>query len=281
MVSDLAMDLLMEIGVLSFVLPVGVLLAWRIRTHKSFKPAIAGVLTFLFFLFLFKRIPDTIFLSMKNPVSTVLNANGFLAGLYLGLAAAVFEETGRYLVFKYVLNKDTERFTAITYGIGHGGLEWILTLGITDLSYFTFATIYNDHADKITDKSFLELIKTLTVENLILDGFKQIFFFGIQICLSVMILEAYRNEAERKRYFLIALVTHFLAYLPIALYSGNMIGNRLATVFLAAITVFSVLYAKEIYQGIKKNDEKTDHKEKKKEEEEKKKGFAYAAKKLK
>jgi uncharacterized membrane protein YhfC len=41
------------------------------------------------------------------------------------LLAGLFEETGRFIAFKFLLKKRTDRKTAISYGIGHGGFEAI------------------------------------------------------------------------------------------------------------------------------------------------------------
>ena len=43
----------------------------------------------------------------------------------------MFEETGRFCAFKLVLRGQRERITALSYGIGHGGGEAFLLLGMT------------------------------------------------------------------------------------------------------------------------------------------------------
>jgi len=54
-------------------------------------------------------------------------ANLWVLAIFLGLSAGVFEETSRYLVFRFWLT-DRERTwkTAVTLGAGHGGCEAIL-----------------------------------------------------------------------------------------------------------------------------------------------------------
>ena len=49
--------------------------------------------------------------------------------LYGGLMAGVFEETGRYVSFKWFLKKETRIQDGLSYGIGHGGIEAMLIVG--------------------------------------------------------------------------------------------------------------------------------------------------------
>ena len=66
-----------------------------------------------------------------HAVSRFLNANPVLLALVAGLFPGLFEETGRLVAFNTVLKKRKNRETSISYGIGHGGFEVILILGIT------------------------------------------------------------------------------------------------------------------------------------------------------
>jgi uncharacterized membrane protein YhfC len=59
------------------------------------------------------------------------------------LLAGVFEETGRFLAFKFLLRKRTKRETAISYGIGHGGFEVIFLLVFSGIQYLTYISLIN------------------------------------------------------------------------------------------------------------------------------------------
>ena len=54
-----------------------------------------------------------------------------LYALYGGLAAGLFEETGRLLAFRFILKPHTARITALSYGIGHGGIEAFWVMGLS------------------------------------------------------------------------------------------------------------------------------------------------------
>ena len=59
------------------------------------------------------------------------------------LLAGVFEEVGRYLAFRFLLKRYTNRRDAVTYGIGHGGIEAILVLGLTAINNIAIAQLVN------------------------------------------------------------------------------------------------------------------------------------------
>jgi uncharacterized membrane protein YhfC len=54
-----------------------------------------------------------------------------IVAILYGLSAGVFEETARYLVYRFWLKKDAERTwrSALIFGTGHGGIEAII-LGV-------------------------------------------------------------------------------------------------------------------------------------------------------
>ena len=53
-------------------------------------------------------------------------------GIAVGLSAGIFEETARYLSFRFWLNKEPNAMIPIKYAVGHGGIEAFL-LGILAL----------------------------------------------------------------------------------------------------------------------------------------------------
>ncbi|MBQ1862229.1 MAG: YhfC family intramembrane metalloprotease, partial [Clostridia bacterium] len=79
----------------------------------------------------------------EHAVSRFLSANPLLLALVTALFPGVFEETGRLIAFKTVLRKRRNRETAISYGIGHGGFEVILILGLTYIQYIAYAVMIN------------------------------------------------------------------------------------------------------------------------------------------
>lgn len=50
-----------------------------------------------------------------------------ILGLAVGLSAGAFEEVTRYLIFRYWLRREQGAFLPWNYGIGHGGIEALVT----------------------------------------------------------------------------------------------------------------------------------------------------------
>lgn len=65
-----------------------------------------------------------------------MSDNALLLAVYGGLMAGIFEETGRFVAFKTVLKKYRGNdLNALQYGAGHGGIEAVLTVTVSYISY--------------------------------------------------------------------------------------------------------------------------------------------------
>lgn len=135
--------------VLWVAVPVAVAIIWKVKKKEPFTTILIGAATFLLFaLILEKPIQNVLAFptAMGLPdhaVSRFLSANPILLALVSGLFPGVFEETGRLVAFKTILRKRKNRETSISYGIGHGGFEVILILGITYIQYIAYAVMIN------------------------------------------------------------------------------------------------------------------------------------------
>ena len=135
--------------VIGIAVPVLIAIIWKIKKKEPVSTILIGAATFfVFVLILEKPIQNVLAFPTAmglpdNPVSVFLNANTLLLALVASLFPGVFEETGRFVAFKILLKKRRNRETAISYGIGHGGVEAILILGLTYIQYIAFAVMIN------------------------------------------------------------------------------------------------------------------------------------------
>ena len=101
------------------------ILLWVLFTRQfalSWKLVLAGALTFIASQIL--HIP--LVFGMNSFLQTLpLLANAII----LGLLAGIFEETARYILFKFILKNTRTWKEGILVGLGHGGVEVVL-LGI-------------------------------------------------------------------------------------------------------------------------------------------------------
>lgn len=129
-------------GVLMVLLPVVLLIVWKQKTKASIVPAVTGAVTFFAFALVLEQIPAALLLVVDSPVSQAINASVWLKCLVGGLLAGVFEETGRLVAFRCFLKKYNTKQSAVTYGIGHGGVESLI-LGVSMLSYMILGILVN------------------------------------------------------------------------------------------------------------------------------------------
>ena len=134
---------------LAIIIPIIVAVIWKVKKKESFATILTGAVTFvLFALILEKPIQNVLLFPtqmglQENSISAFVGARPLLLAVLTALFPGVFEETGRFLAFKTVLKNKKNKETAISYGIGHGGIEVIIILGLTYAGYVSYAFMMN------------------------------------------------------------------------------------------------------------------------------------------
>ncbi|MBQ3865094.1 MAG: YhfC family intramembrane metalloprotease [Clostridia bacterium] len=213
--------------ILWIVVPAVIAIIWKIRTKEPVTTILVGAAAFLLFaLILEKPIQNillfpTAMMLPEHPISRFFSARPVLLALAAGLFPGVFEETGRLVVFATVLRKRRNRETSISYGIGHGGFEVILILGMTYIQYIVYAVMINTGVfgtvvEQVAAQAPKQLASVETVVNM-LTAFsfgdlgialaERIFAVLFHIGASILVFYACR---ERRRFWLypLAIVLH-------------------------------------------------------------------------
>lgn len=114
---------------ISIGLPVLASIFFIVKSRSYVKPIIIGILTFLIFqvftrVYLLQEV-------LPNQVWFILFTYQYpiLYVFLLSLSAGLFEEGGRYIMMKLFMKKATIK-DAIAFGVGHGGIEAILFVGV-------------------------------------------------------------------------------------------------------------------------------------------------------
>ena len=122
--------------VISLLLSVGLpifLCIFIYKKTKAWVPAFfIGCGIFVGFAMILEQICHAIVLTVTG---SVIRDNIWLYAIYGGLAAALFEECGRWIAMKFCLKKHLTRENALMYGAGHGGIEAFLILGMSSLDH--------------------------------------------------------------------------------------------------------------------------------------------------
>lgn len=231
MIQNSSLVLLAGTTLLTFVAPFILVIIWVRKTKTKLKPFFVGAGIFIIFALILESIAHSFVLGTDNFISN----NTFTYVLYGCIAAGLFEETGRYVAFKYMLKDNDSKATSVTYGLGHGGIEMILLVSLSLLSSFIFATSINklgfDEMIKgMSDENMIETVRQMIV-SLNAYGIKEVLLTIIErtsamilhVSCSVLVFKTVRNK--NWKYILMAFGFHFFMNLPAALAQKHVLTN--------------------------------------------------------
>lgn len=175
----------------------------------------------------------------------IISGNTWLFAAYGGLAAAIFEETGRYLAVKKSISK-RESGDALMYGVGHGGIEAIAVVGLVEINNIVMSLMINSGSIGdmlgIIDENMgaqpanqlLLALSTTPTWQFYVAGIERVFAIVLQILFSVLM---YKGVVKgKKKYIALAYAIHFAVNF-ISVILGNKAGIIAAEGFLLAAAV--------------------------------------------
>lgn len=99
---------------------------------KSYVPFLLGALAFIISQVLI-RIPLLESLQTHNTTFAMFSTvRPVLFAIVIGLSAGIFEELARFVLMRFVM-KQRDWWSGLLFGVGHGGIEAILLVGINAL----------------------------------------------------------------------------------------------------------------------------------------------------
>ena len=250
------------------LVPIVYFLIWKKKGSVKPAPLFAGMLGFLISARVLEMIPHMFCIVYDNPVSRFINGNVIAYMLYGAFMAGIFEECGRYVVFRYILKKDTDRSTSITYGIGHGGFEVYIISFTVAANYMTNAIMINvmgaDAACKVwgiseANKAIFEnLFQTISAFSSVIAFvtiFERVLCVGVHIALSVIVF--YGVRVKEKRYLLLAILAHAILDMPAALSQKGATSIIVVETWLAVCLIVFGFIAKKLYEKLEIDSAKT------------------------
>lgn len=142
-ISNTVIFLLLAEFLFSLAVPVTAMFLWHKYTDAAFSPFVMGAAVFFVFVMVAEQIIHALVLGISADLAEFLRVRPWLYALYGGLLAALFEETGRFLVYRTMMKKYIARQNVVSYGLGHGGMECVMMLGASALSNFAIALLFN------------------------------------------------------------------------------------------------------------------------------------------
>jgi uncharacterized membrane protein YhfC len=205
------------------VLPIFLWIYFTRKFALSWKLVLAGALTFIAAQVL--HIP--LVFGMNSFLQTLPL---FASAILLGLLAGIFEETARYILFKFVLKNTRSWKEGILVGLGHGGIEAML-LGIlaavgfvTMLGYrsIDLSTVPGIPADQLElARQQVEAYWSAPWYMALMGFVERIFAICLHVSLSVMVL--YAIVYGKPVWFWLALLWHAFVD-AVAVYVAQEVG---------------------------------------------------------
>lgn len=203
-----------------------------VRKKGLWKPILFGTLTFVVFQVL-TRIPLLQLVLPKQAWYIMLqNTQPILYGLFLGGTAALFEEGGRYIVMSLFLKKNRSTSDGIAFGVGHGGIEAILLVGISAVMVL-FTTPF-----------------PTTSSLMFAGGVERLCTLVLHIGWSVMIMKSIREK--NLWWLIIALMTHTIIDF-VAVTFGSALGTWPLEGFVFVCALLMALFVFGDYKKTLKN----------------------------
>ena len=231
-----------------FVLPLGVCIGWLAVKKEKITTVLVGALVWFLFAMILEKIPAVILLSNLTPIGKALSANTFAFVTIGVLLAGIFEETGRFLAFKTVLKKRRNRETSVSYGIGHGGVEAMLIVGLSAIQVLIYAlminsgsfqTVIDQAAATGADVSALEAlpdqIRSVTAFTALLSILERISAMAAHVAFSIIVFYGVRES--KIGYYFLAVLLHALYDVPAGLYQKGLVDVYVveAVLFVASV----------------------------------------------
>ena len=199
---------------ISIALPVVLLIVVHKKTKARMAMAVIGAATFFLFAMVLEQILHAVVLGVGGERIT---GNIWIYGLYGGLAAGLFEEVGRFVAMRFAMKKQLDLPNALMYGVGHGGIEAILIVGLASVSNLVTSIMINagtleaslgalDQATKEATLTQLSALWTTPSYQFFLSGIERIVAVTLHIALSVLVFQAVK--LGKKRYWFLAFAIH-------------------------------------------------------------------------
>lgn len=255
MISISSIIALILCGILIIAIPIILSVLILKKSKKASVALLAGVLSFLVMQVAI-RIP---LLQILGQQSWYTEISKIWLILFTAVTAALFETAGRILSIKYLIKKEFSFTQGLAHGVGHGGVEAILLVGLNFFIYGIMAIMFNSGAlqavmgsGDATANSLASLQNTLLTTpsgNYLWGTLERISTITFQIGLSVLAMYAFKFKKPK-----------FLAYVFLAhafldftsVYMLDITGSIFLTetfIFLCAVVmIYVILKIKKVYQ---------------------------------
>lgn len=215
-----------------------------------------GILVFMVFVVMLESRFNAAMLNSPN--GAAIQNNPLALAVYGAAAAALFEEIGRYVAFRLVLNRDMEAdVNALSYGAGHGGFECFYLMAAAGVNNLLMALSYKTagmdamltlaDGDASLAQSLADTLTQTPAWMYLLGVAERCFAIAMHMGLSVLVWFAVKERGGKITLLLLAIGLHFAVDFIAALLNGKL-PAALLEVIVGVLSVGVVLVARMVWK---------------------------------
>lgn len=246
-ISSLSMAGMIVSLVISFVFPLGIMLYLLIKRKAKISSFFIGCGVFLVFAFILESIFHSI---VSNLTGDFIRQNLFITAIYGGLCAALFEETGRFIAMKRFMKNKLTSDNALMYGVGHGGIEAMIIVGLTEVTNIAISSMINagqidvllnplDESVRLETYNSLSSLWTTSSDLFFLAGIERVLAILGHIAMSYLVFMAVKYA--EKKCLAIAYGFHFILDAS-SVIVNSLVSNVYVTEFVILIMDIAIIY---------------------------------------
>lgn len=254
--SSAAIAAFLTAGILATLLPIAAIVFFKLKNKDvKLRYVFVGAVAFVAFALILEQVLHYFMLPIVQQ-STVAYV------IYGILAAGIFEETGRFVAYKIFCKKESDPRASIMYGLGHGGIEAIILVGLTMLSYAITAVTINamgmesvmstvpaEQVDLVMAQT--KALSEFTMSNALISVVERLIAIALHVSLSVVVFASIKLKGKLWL-FPAAIALHAIFDIPAALYQRSVITNMaLIELLLFVEAVIIAFVAVKIYKQLK------------------------------
>lgn len=200
---------------ISTILALGVPVAaaiwfWR-RTRVPFTTILVGALTF-FVMQILLRTPLLFIAGRVIPFDLDSTSGLLVYSGFLAITAALFEEFGRLIFFK-LFRRQGDWKNAVALGIGHGGIESIILVGLTVAANTVMLALLAMDLPMELPTEVVEQFTGVAPAMFLMGGIERILVLPVHVAFSILVVA---GAVKRQwKYMALAIAGHTLLNFPV------------------------------------------------------------------
>lgn len=244
MIPQSEIIIMSAVGIVSVLLPFIFIFILRKKFKIRWLPFLLGIGIFIVFALVLEQIVHLVVLNPNADGSIgLISSAPWLYVIYGIFAAGIFEETGRLLAFLITKRHYKDIDSAVSYGIGHGGIEAAAVVGLGMLNGVILAVMINSGSDAISALPIAteDLVVSQPWYMYLVAIMERVIAMSLHIALSVIVFSAVMMQGKWYLYPL-AVILHALANTTAAMMQAGLLTNVYlmysGLIVMTAVTIF-------------------------------------------